>query len=254
MEYISVEEARALKGLRLVLTAGVPGPWGESAKAIFAYKEIPYVAVLQEGGGENPELLDWTGQTSAPVAVFEDRAPVCHWLDLLMLAEQLAPDKALLPADMVLRSQAIGLSALIAGVDGFGYNRRHQMIAPLMALDPVPDMASRLAHKYGYSAQALQDSTARMQAICELLDHQLVAQHALGREYFIGEQVTAVDIYWASFAGMVVPLPPEDNPMPEWMRASYEGADTRTRACVTERLLAHRDMMYRRHITLPLDF
>ena len=33
--WLSVEEGKALGGLRLVLTAGVPGPWGESAKACF---------------------------------------------------------------------------------------------------------------------------------------------------------------------------------------------------------------------------
>ena len=35
MEYLSVEEAKNRSGLRLVLTRGVPGPWGEAAKAIF---------------------------------------------------------------------------------------------------------------------------------------------------------------------------------------------------------------------------
>ncbi len=40
MKYLSVEEAIDMPGLRLVLTAGVPGPWGESAKAILAYKQL----------------------------------------------------------------------------------------------------------------------------------------------------------------------------------------------------------------------
>ena len=35
MKYLSVEAGSAAKGLRLVLTRGVPGPWGELAKAIF---------------------------------------------------------------------------------------------------------------------------------------------------------------------------------------------------------------------------
>ena len=58
MEYISVTDAIEAPGLRLVLSAGVPGPWGESAKALLAYKGLEYKAVLQEGGGENAELLD----------------------------------------------------------------------------------------------------------------------------------------------------------------------------------------------------
>ena len=48
--YLSVEEAISLKGLRLVLTRGVPGPWGEAAKAILHVKNIPYVRVAQTAG------------------------------------------------------------------------------------------------------------------------------------------------------------------------------------------------------------
>lgn len=254
MEYISVEEAVTAPGLRLVLSAGVPGPWGESAKAILSYKGLAFTPVLQEGGAENAALQAWTGQNSAPVAVYEQEQPVCHWLDLLMLAERLAPAKPLLPTDPAQRARVIGLSALIAGVDGFAWNRRLQMLAPMMGMDPVSEMAARLAGKYGYSAVALAQSTANMQSICALLDEQLAAQAEAGSAFFVGEQVSAVDFYWANFAGMVVPLGPDDNPMPDWMRATYEGADEATRACLSERLLAHRDMMYRRFITLPLDF
>ena len=53
MKYLSVEEAIDMPGLRLVLTAGVPGPWGESAKAILAHKGLAFTPVLQQGGGEN---------------------------------------------------------------------------------------------------------------------------------------------------------------------------------------------------------
>ena len=42
MQYISVEEAVDAPGLRLVLSAGVPGPWGEAAKSILAHKNLHY--------------------------------------------------------------------------------------------------------------------------------------------------------------------------------------------------------------------
>ena len=83
-----------------------------------------------------------------------DLPPVCHWLDLLMLAERLAPQKPLVPLDCGERVTVLGLSALIAGVDGFGWNRRLQMLAPMMALDEPPAMIRRLADKYGWSEQA----------------------------------------------------------------------------------------------------
>ena len=60
-------EARARGGLRLALTAGVPGPWGEAAKGLFTVKGIPFVAVRQLAGGPNDELRDWTGHDNAPL-------------------------------------------------------------------------------------------------------------------------------------------------------------------------------------------
>jgi glutathione S-transferase len=254
MKYLSVEEAITAPGLRLVLTAGVPGPWGESAKAILAYKGLPFVPVFQQGGGENAALREWTGQTSAPVAVYENLPPVCHWLDLLMLAERLAPDKPLLPLACADRVDVLGIAALIAGVDGFGWQRRLQMLAPMMLLAEPPAMARRLADKYGWSVQAHAAATGRLQVISAELDARLARQEQRGSDYLVGATVTAADFYWANFAAMLKPLGPADNPMPEYMRATYASGDADTLACLTPRLEAHRDRMYSRHIALPLDF
>ncbi|MEP5566642.1 MAG: glutathione S-transferase C-terminal domain-containing protein [Halioglobus sp.] len=251
MKYISVAEAIDAPGLRLVLSAGVPGPWGESAKALLAFKGLKYQAVLQDGGGENAELLAWTGQTSAPVLVSDDLPAACHWLDLLMLAERLNPTPALLPEDPAQRASAIGLCALIAGVDGFGWARRMSMMEPMMKLDPVPRLAQRMAHKYGYTAEAFAAAPAKMRAICDALDEHLSLQAG---DYFCGEELTAVDFYWANFAGMIKPLPHDLNPMPEWFRPIYTPTDSEILACLSPRLEAHRDMMYERHIDTPLDF
>jgi glutathione S-transferase len=254
MKYISVGEAINAPGLRLVLTAGVPGPWGEAAKSILAHKNIVYAAVYQQGGGENKTLTDWTGQSSAPVAVYDDQPPVCHWLDLLMLAERLTPESPLVPAHGASRVDVLGLSALIAGVDGFGWNRRLQMLAPMMALEEPPEMIRRMANKYGWSEPAHRIATERLQAISLELDNRLAQQEQAGSGYLVGTDVSAADFYWANFAGMVKPLDQQDNPMPDYMRSTYETADDPTRACLTPRLEAHRDMMYQRHIVLPLDF
>ena len=45
--WIDVETARTAPGLRLVLSAGVPGPWGESAKGI----------CFEPGGGVNSNVV-----------------------------------------------------------------------------------------------------------------------------------------------------------------------------------------------------
>lgn len=254
MEYISVEEAITAPGLRLVLSAGVPGPWGEAAKAILAHKQLEFIPVYQQGGGENAALKAWTGQTSAPVAVYDNLPPACHWFDLLMLAERLAPERPLVPLDCAQRTAVLGLSALVAGMDGFGWHRRLQMLAPLLTLPEPPEPIVRLGDKYGWSTPALAAATGRLQGITAHLDATLERQAALGSDYFVGDTVTAADLYWASFAAMLKPLPHADCPMPDYMRASYASGDADTLACLTPRLEAHRDRMYQRHIKLPLDF
>ncbi|HET9063814.1 MAG TPA: hypothetical protein VFO62_11055, partial [Candidatus Binatia bacterium] len=65
-DYVDIDTARATRGLRLVLTRGVPGPWGESAKGMFWVKHIPYSRVAQEAGGANEALIAWTGRADAP--------------------------------------------------------------------------------------------------------------------------------------------------------------------------------------------
>ena len=254
MDYLSVAQAREQGGLRLVLTAGVPGPWGESAKAILAYKGIGFAPVFQEGGGVNAELRDWTGQTSAPVAMLDELPPVSHWLDLLHLAERLAPDPSLLPEDPDDRMQVLGLSAMIAGVDGIGWNRRVQILNPMLGMDNPPESVVRMAKKYACTAEAMPLATERLAKTLALLDAKLQHQSEEGSRYFVGAEPSAADFYWANFAAMFKPLPPDVNPMPGYMRAGYESADAATMTGFSERLEQHRDYMYAHHITLPLDF
>ena len=208
----------------------------------------------QKGGGRNEDLARWTGQSSAPVAVYNDLPPACHWLDLLMLVERIEPEPPLLPRDPADRATAIGLSALIAGAEGYGWQRRLGMIGSMLRLPEPPELARRMARKYGYSETTEAQALERMQEICAFLDKTLVGQEQSGSDYFVGDRVSAPDFYWASFLGMTMPLPPEYNPMPDYIRPVYQSRDPALLACITPRLEAHRDRMYERHIALPLDF
>jgi glutathione S-transferase len=111
-----------------------------------------------------------------------------------------------------------------------------------------------MARKYGYSEAAEADALERMRQICVFLDESLAAQETAGSDYFVGDSVSAPDFYWASFLGMTMPLPAEYNPMPDYIRPVYDCRDPAVLACITPRLVAHRDRMYARHIDLPLDF
>lgn len=254
MDYHSVEEGRRATGLRLVLTAGAPGPWGEAAKAIFAWKGLDYLPVRQVAGEENRELREWTGQASAPVAVYNDEPPVCHWLDLLCLAERLAPGKALLPVDPAGRARVIGLSALIAGVDGIGWQRRLQLLAPGMQMPEPPAMVAAIARRFGWNEPAASGAEARLVELLGYLDDVLAESEADGGDWFMGRELSAVDFYWASFAGMLKPLPARDCPMDEGLRGMYASLTPAVAAALSPRLLAHRDRMCAAHIRLPMDF
>jgi len=59
-QYIDVEEARKRDGLRMVVVAGVPSPWGEAAKGILHIKGIEWAAVRLVYDSE--PLREWTGE------------------------------------------------------------------------------------------------------------------------------------------------------------------------------------------------
>ena len=108
-QYVEIEEANGMSGLRVVLTPSVPGPWTEAAKAILRVKNLPYVKVRQELLGQNLPLLKWTKQATAPVFVYNDERPRTIWNDQLYLAERLAPNPPLIPADIDERMLMFGL-------------------------------------------------------------------------------------------------------------------------------------------------
>jgi len=258
-EYIDPEKARNLPGLRLVLTAGVPGPWGEAAKSIFYVKKIDYTRVRQDGGMPNEALVAWTGQANAPQAVLDDEPPRSGWAEILFLAERLAPEPNLIPRDPQLRALCFGLCFEICGEDGLGWNRRIQLLHPMMSMpnaDTAPelDAARRLSKRYGYGPEHVETANQRVCQILRLFSAQLADQQNAGSEYLVGTQLSAANIYWATFAAMLRPMPAELNPMPEMLRGAYGSLTKEIEAELDPALLAHRDRIYERHLELPLDF
>jgi hypothetical protein len=193
-DYAEVEDARDLPGLRLVLTAGVPGPWGEAAKGLFHVEKIRYVRVRQNEGLPNEALLEWTGHDNAPIAVYEHEKPRSVWTEIIWLAERLAPEPALAEA--------------------------------------APERAA---------------------AILRLLAATLASQRERGSDTFLGDRLTALDVYWAAFAARVAPLPEELCPMPPMIRKQYPASDPVLAAALDSPLLEHRDRTYQNHLELPVD-
>lgn len=253
--WIDVERARTLPGLRLVLTAGVPGPWGEAAKGLFHVKKIPAARVRQQGGGANDALFAWTGQRNAPVAVWEDEAPVTGSAELIHLAERLAPEPALVPEHPAERALMFGLVHELAGENGLGWCRRLMMFQRLLGDAEEPPEAlrpvlSRMLRQYRYGRAAAAAAGARAAGILSLLSEQLAAQHAAGSRFLVGEALSAADVYWAAFAALFDPFPDELCPMPEPMRRQY--AAHGLGEALDPALLAHRDFVYRGTLELPI--
>jgi glutathione S-transferase len=93
-----------------------------------------------------------------------------------------------------------------------------------------------------------------MISIMKGLTEQLRRQRAAGSEYLVGERLSACDLYWATFSLFVSPLPEPDCPMPDFMRENYAHLTPELEAALDPALIRHRDFIYARHITLPLDF
>lgn len=254
MRYVTVAEGRRAPGLRLVLSAGVPGPWGEAAKAILRVKGLDYVAVAQEVGGENAELREWTGQVSAPVAAWNDEPPCTDSLDILFLAERLAPSPRLIPADLAERARMFGIAREIIGRRGLGWMRRAMLIAPLLGDPGAAPGVRAMGARYGCHEESRAGAEAEVVRIVAFLAQTLAAQRAAGSRYLVGETLSAADLYWATFSNMLQPLPEADCPMPAHVRQAYGHIGPAIAAALTPELIAHRDAVFREHIGLPLDF
>ncbi len=269
LDYVSIAEARRMSGLRLVLGAyTVPGPWRESCKGIFYVKGLDYTPVrtANEGAsdlaigmeGSQSELIAWTAQSSAPVAIWNDERPRSLWNDQLNLAERLAPEPRLIPADIEDRIRMFGLINELAGENGIAWSQRLLMAhGPLSTLPP--DDESRpfwqaLADKYGYTPAGAEAACRHIAGIFGTFDAQLASQKSRGHRYLMGPELTAVDIYFACFLGLFKPMPPERCPMATAYRPAYSNDDPAVEAAITPALLAHRDFVYERHLELPIVF
>jgi len=259
-DYLEVAEARARRGMRLAISAGFPGPWGEAAKAIYRLKSIPFAMVRQVVGLPNDELFAWTGHRNAPIAVWDDERPRTHWADILVQAERIAPEPRLVPQDAEERVRMFGLAHEICGEEGLGWQRRQELLAEMHpgtqapgAPDAVRETFRGLASRYSWSPDATARARQRTFEIVSLLAAQLRGQQKAGRRYLLGDRLTALDVYWATFALLIDPLPDEHCPMDPGLRAGYARCEPRVRDAAAE-LLAHRDFVYREHLGLPLDF
>jgi glutathione S-transferase len=251
--YISVEDAIKRPGLRMVVVGNVPSPWGEAAKGILHMKRIDWAAVRLVY--DSDALKDWAGERSGPVAVYENEKPRSRWDDILLLAERLSPEPALLPKDAADRALVFGLGHEILGEGGLAWTRRLELIhAGLENSGGFPERVSKyLAKKYGHTPAASAAAPARIAQLLKMLSARLAAQRRAGSHYYVGEAPSAADIYSAACMTMFAPLREAQCKMDAATRAAFERRGPELAAALDPILTEHRDMMYAQHLELPLS-
>lgn len=250
LEYIPIDEAIAADGLRLVLLRGMPSPWGQAAKAMMEYKGLSYAAAAHEPGGENAQLVAWSGVNSAPVVAWNDESPLNRWNDILVLLERLAPQKPLVPEQPSERVAFFGWAHEICGELGFGWNRRLDMIRAGMKPGEAP---RGFAKKYGYNESDGALAAARTIAFMDHLARTLKDQAQRGCEFIVGQTLTAVDFYWAAFSNLVAIQPPELCPLDPAVRPRFENVAAEVAAAVDPILIEHRDRTMQAHFRTPME-
>ena len=248
-EALSMNEARRSGGLRLVLPLGIPSPWSESAKGILRLKRIGYTPVAHDGR-DTAALQEWTGQASAPALVDEDERAYSRWDEILFFAEERELEPQLIPSNVQDRALMFGLAHELCGHLGLAWCRRLTMVDDsLREGRPLPkEIAERIGAKYGYSSEAAARAPGRVLDIVGLLASQLAQQKLRGRTFLIGEQLSALDVYWATFAALIDPLPDELYPTPAMIREAYTVQDPQVLELFDTDLRAHRDTIYNRFL------
>ena len=268
-KYVAVEDAREMSGLRMVLGAyPVPGPWRESCKGLFYVKGISYTCVKTANrnesdlalgmNGSQSELISWTSQASAPVAIWQDERPRYSWIDQINLAERLEPEPRLVPKNAADRVLMFGLINELAGEFGAAWMGRHILVKTAYQVAKENDgdtgFADTLGGKYGYSDGALKNANRRIVEVFDQLDAQLAIQKEKGSKYLIGDCLTALDIYHACFFGLFKPMEQERCPIATDFRPFYECKETEVLQALSPSLQKHRDYIYENYLELPVVF
>ncbi len=267
--YISIEEGKKATGLRVLLPElAVPGPWFESCKGVYYVKGLDFIAVRGANPGASgiaigqegtqSKLIEWTGQSSLPVVVWNDELPRSHYIAQLRLAEKLQPEPALIPQNADDRVRMFGLANELLGENGLAWDYRLTMVTSGVsapdANDAQKSLFSFLGKKYGYDENIAKEAMARVRDRIELMDTQLKSQKSRGSKFLIGDSLSALDIYWSCVCGLISPMDEARCPMATDFRAVYGQLDEPSQKALSDDLIAHRDFIYDEYLELPIVF
>jgi glutathione S-transferase len=256
LQYVDLDHARTAPGVRMAVSPLVPSPWTEAAKAVFRLANVPVLAVrkTREVGAE---VAAWTGVDNVP-AVLHGVEPVrTSWAAIVALAARLGEPDAILPGEIAARADAMGALDAIAGEDGLGWNGRLAMIDASVTSNGERGfpkaIGEYLAKRYGHAHAAMPAVRARVAAQLASLRDRLAAQHARGHEYLAGSRAGALDVYAATFLTPLLPITVEDCPqLVPALRAAFGVAAETFGDLLPAELVAHRALVFARHLELPI--
>lgn len=249
--FSSIAEARSADGLRMACLRRIPSPWTEAAKGIFHVKALECQYAAHADDDVENAIADWAGDSSIPVVAYRQEKLRTGWAEILLLAERLAPEPALIPEDAGQRAQLFGLAHEICGEMGLGWCVRLLMLkAGLDHSDGPsfpPEVSAHLAGKYGFNPVHVAQAEDRAVAVLGVLDEALA-----GGDYLLAGRLTALDIYWATMANLLTPLDDALLPMSSYMRDVYTTTNPRLLAALTPALREHQRRIYQDHLELPV--
>ncbi len=258
LRYVELAEARDARGVRMVALWLLPSPWTEAAKAIFHVKHIPVLCVRHRRG--DADQIAWTGVTNAPAVFYDDEKPRSGWAEILLLAERLGGAISLIPPDPAQRARFFGLAHELCGEDGLGWNARLIMLHGSFSSGgarsfPLP-VTQYLAPRYGCAPDRpdqLDHARRRVREILGLLDDTLASSRAAGHAYLLGAQLTALDLYLATFLTPIADLTVEECPaMHEAAWPGFAYLKEQVGADLPPALRAHRRAIFRDHLPWPI--
>jgi glutathione S-transferase len=253
MKFVSLEEARAAAGLKLVVAASLPSPWSEAAKGILHVKGID--AMLVRFSSTDTAVREWMGWHNVPVLLAPGEPLRTHWTEILETAERLGAAQgspSLVPTDAEDRVRLFGLAHELLGENGLVWSSRLLVIHRGLETEGKEGFPLRIARylapKYGYAADRVDAARARVRALFDRF-----ARLLEGKTYALGGALTALDLYVATaiepLAPMSEQLSPDTHPI---VRHAFATASPDLSKAVPPVLLSHRDRIYASHLELPV--
>ena len=255
LRYVELAEARAARGVRMLGVCALPSPWTEAAKGIFHVKEIPVLCVRHKRG--DADQAAWAGVPNAPAVFCDDDPPRTGWAEILHMAERLGGCVSLVPSDPAQRARLLGLAHELCDEDGLAWNARLIMLHGSMTSNGARSFPMRiagyLAASYGYAPDRIDRAHHRVREVLGLLDATLAASRAAGHSYLLGERLTALDIYLATFITPIVGVTAEECPgMFDVVRPAFTHLGEQVGASMPPALAEHRRRIYREHLPWPI--